>query len=180
MKFHNITEHNFFSIFRRHGVVVVHARFYDEEYLKKYLPDASKYGIFPRKASLLSLYRSSVGCAAGDKVHAAWEDGKSIDDIDRIINSYVLEGGDNGDTCRVLREACGLLPRPAREGDRISIESLGLQAQRDVDPQARIPPTPQPPGFATDPAAAVRAFTEHYINEMLARSMDRISVSWFN
>ena len=73
VKYSGITMHNYESILRRNLIVKIMARFFDEAYLKKYMPDHAEYGIFARDPSAKDFAVSGPAVAAGHKVQAIFE-----------------------------------------------------------------------------------------------------------
>ena len=73
LQFTGVTESNFYSLFRRFGLVVFESRFFAADYLAEFFPGSEEYGIFPRDVSLPGLMRSDVGAVAGLKATLIWE-----------------------------------------------------------------------------------------------------------
>lgn len=78
MKFDHVTENNFYSIFRRFGIVIIKSRMFSREFIEKNFKDPEKYGIFPRDEGLKALMCSTQGAAAGHKISTAWDIDKTL------------------------------------------------------------------------------------------------------
>ena len=69
-----MSEGDFEAIFRRSLIIRITAKFFDDAYLQKHLPNGSKYGIFPRDPSLKDFMVSPPACAAGIHIQQQFEE----------------------------------------------------------------------------------------------------------
>ncbi len=58
IRFVGVREQEFNAIYRRSLLIKVHARFVDPDFLKREMPDAALYGVFPRQNDLKPFLRS--------------------------------------------------------------------------------------------------------------------------
>ena len=115
-RFSGVTEENFASILRRSFCWKPKARFFDEDFLKEKYPDAHLDGIFPTRPHLRHFLKSGPAIAAGLVVQHGFELGHSREACLAKIDNWAVLGKDEGLTESVMREACGLRPRPASAG----------------------------------------------------------------
>ena len=105
----------------------------DRDYLKKYIPNHIADGILPRDPTLKKFLHS--GPAALSFLTRLWGfmNAYSADRCTQVIEDYVVHGGDEGATERVLRQACGLKPCPVKKDD-VGAENAAAALTRIVAP----------------------------------------------
>ena len=72
--FEGVTELAFHAIFRRSLLIKIKSRFLDADYVRDHVPDAAKYGLFPRQPDLKQFLSSEPAVAAGLKMQHAFEE----------------------------------------------------------------------------------------------------------
>ena len=110
LRFTGVTEENFPSIWRRFAVVRIMARFFDAVSFARLPVKGPEYGFFQRDPTAKEFVKSGPAIAAGHKYQWAFEVKHGREALEYIMYDYVNGGGDNNETQRTLREACGLSP----------------------------------------------------------------------
>ena len=113
MSFRNVKERNFNSILRRCLVWIPKALFVDADCLADY-QDAPSDGIFPIDPTLRSFLESGPAIAASLRMQHGFETTHSREDCYKVIDDCATAGP----TEHKMREACGLQPSQAGEGER--------------------------------------------------------------
>ena len=151
-KFDSITGSNFESIMRRCAVIRIVAKFFDPLFISTNFKDGrgDKFGLFARESDAQDFSTSSPGILAGLQIQQAFAEEHSEQDCRKIISSYTRGGGDNGDTFKYIRIACGL---PAGEAGEEPAPTKYLPASQDDDVTATVKLT--------------RAVHEHYYKHLL-------------
>ena len=167
--FDGVTEGAFHAIYRRSLLIKIFARFVDAEYIRRVLPDAEKYGIFPRAPDLKPFMQSGPAIAAGLQRQLGFERKYGEAASRSVIDDYCLRGGDNGITEKYMRQAC-LLPEPSkpRPGGRSSAAAPPPGVDFEVGA-----------GASQDPVAPMEGLRRHLLQQMLERNFDALTFSYF-
>eukprot|EP00959_Pyramimonas_sp_CCMP1952_P142475 2982899-Pyramimonas_sp.AAC.1 len=103
--FDGVAEGAFHAIYRRSLLIKIFARFVDAEYIRRALPNAEKYGIFPRAPDLKPFMQSGPAIAAGLQRQLGFERKYGEAAARSVIDDYCLRGGDHGRTEKYMRQA---------------------------------------------------------------------------
>ena len=174
ISFGNISEAAFHSIFRRCLVIKIAARFVDPDFVEVHVPDAHRYGIYPRQCDLKDFLRSGPAIAAGLLIQAAFERKANEHACRDVINGYVLRDGDCGLTEKTIRQACGLPPKAKSKrsdnqehGGTALPKGVHFDLSQDVEQN-------------DEEAPLVGSLSRHVIQFMIAKGLDQITATYFN
>ncbi|CAK0891385.1 unnamed protein product [Prorocentrum cordatum] len=157
--FDGVTEGAFHAIYRRSLLIKIYARFVDAECIRRALPDAEKYGIFPRAPDLKPFMQSGPAIAAGLQRQLGFERKYGEAASRSLIDDYCLRGGDNGiteNTCDRPKpggQSSAAAPPPGVDFD------VGAGGSQDAE----------------EPMAQLR---RQLLHQMLERSFDALTFSY--
>ena len=122
LKFMNVTEATFNTVFRRSLVIHFRSQFMDRKFLESTLglEGVAKVGLFPRDVEAKARTISGPAIAATLRIQLGFERQHGLIACRDILDDYILRGGDNGITTRYTRHACGLelLPEPTEKAEK--------------------------------------------------------------
>ena len=167
--FEGVSEGAFHAIYRRSLLIKIFARFVDSEYIRNVLPDAEKYGIFPRAPDLKPFMQSGPAIAAGLQRQLAFERKHDEAASRSIIDDYCLRGGDHGITEKYMRQAC-LLPAPSKP--KAAGEGRAAAPPPGVDFEIGA-------GVSQDAVEPMELLRRHVLLQMLERGHDALTFSYF-
>ncbi|CAK0791818.1 unnamed protein product [Prorocentrum cordatum] len=167
--FDGVSEGAFHAIYRRSLLIKVWARFVDAEYIRRVLPDAEKYGIFPRAPDLKPFMQSGPAIAAGLQRQLGFERKHGEAASRSLIDDYCLRGGDNGITEKYMRQAC-LLPEPSQPKPSGQSSAAAPPPGVDFDIGA---------GGSQDAVAPMDSLRRHLLQQMLDRRFDALTFSYY-
>ncbi|CAK0822133.1 unnamed protein product, partial [Prorocentrum cordatum] len=167
--FDGVTEGAFHAIYRRSLLIKIFARFVDAEYIRRVLPDAEKYGIFPRAPDLKPFMQSGPAIAAGLQRQLGFERKCGEAAARSVIDDYCLRGGDNGITEKYMRQAC-LLPEPSKP--KPSGQSSAAAPPPGVDFEVGAGGSQE----TVEPMVQLRC---RLLGQMLERSFDALTFPYF-
>lgn len=88
-------------------------------------PDIWCDGVFPKDPGLKDFWVSRPAVFVALQMQNSFEMKRSQQDCERMIEDYAYWGGDGGLTEKVMREACGMLPRDVRNIAKPHSEGIG-------------------------------------------------------
>ena len=114
LKFLNVSEATFNTVFRRSLVVHFRSQFMDRKFLEATMgmSEAAQTGLCPRESEAKARIISGPAIAASLRIQLGFEMTHSLQACKDLLDDYVLRGGDHGITTRYTRHACGLPPLP--------------------------------------------------------------------
>ncbi|CAK0861021.1 unnamed protein product [Prorocentrum cordatum] len=167
--FDGVSEGAFHAIYRRSLLIKVWARFVDAECIRRVLPDAEKYGIFPRAPDLKPFMQSGPAIAAGLQRQLGFERKHGEAASRSLIDDYCLRGGDSGITEKYMRQAC-LLPEPSQPKPSGQSSAAAPPPGVDFDIGA---------GGSQDAVAPMDSLRRHLLQQMLDRRFDALTFSYY-
>ena len=173
LEFYDISELEYESILRRACLIEIYARFFDQAYLDKHLPNHEDFGIFGRKPHLEHAFATLPYAGAWNRTQHAFEEKHGQQQCMDIIVNFCRNDGDRGRTDAFIRECCHLEKRD-KEFHPFSFDKgvvCGAQLNCDLDTGMAV-------GTAMDDSN-FRIFAVDLMRELCDRKMDSITKSYF-